>query len=98
MTARSDHISLTVPALPISQKKRRTTLKDSSLKKRGLEMSLSHMKTSMPLIIRQKPSKLRNRRPFEEREIKALSSQMRQSVIEEIQDNIKAFFSPAVTQ
>jgi hypothetical protein len=53
-------------------------------------MPLSHPKTYMPLIIKLKPSTLRNRRPFEEREIKVLSSQMRQSVIEEVHGNIKA--------
>ncbi|MDR2149668.1 MAG: hypothetical protein LBO67_02375 [Spirochaetaceae bacterium] len=60
------------------------------MKRSGLEMPLSHPKPSLPLIIRQKPSKLRTQEASEDREIKVLSSQMRQSVIEEVHGNIKA--------
>jgi hypothetical protein len=60
-------------------------------RQRGLTCPpLSLLKRYMPLIIKLRSSKLRNRKPFEEREITVLSSQIRHSVIEEIQNNIKA--------
>jgi hypothetical protein len=48
-----------LPALPASQKKRRTTLKDSSLKKSGLGTPLSLLKRYMPLIYKTKTVKVK---------------------------------------
>ncbi|MDR2193154.1 MAG: hypothetical protein LBP19_01585 [Treponema sp.] len=60
------------------------------LKKSGLRMPLSHLKTSMSLIYKTKTVKVKKQEAFEDCEIKVLSSQMRQSVREEVHGNIKA--------
>jgi hypothetical protein len=44
----------------------------------------------MPLIYKTKTVKVKKQETFEDREITVRSSQMRHSVIEEIQDTIKA--------